>query len=106
MRALLATAFLLALLLPLLLVGSSAWAWWPGLSYPWAFVASGLCLLYAVAASLMTRQFRDIGIAGQASAEVGRGVAAIMRRESIYSLAVFFVVAVPSLWLLRSLLSR
>ena len=105
MRALLATAFALALLLPPFLVGVCAWLWHSTLAHPWSFVAIGLCLLYAMSAYLMTRQFRSIGMTGQRSSEGRSRLDQVLRREAVSSLALFLLAAAVALGLLRLLLA-
>ena len=105
MRQMLKAAFLSALLLPPLLVGLAAWAWWSALTRPWVFVVGGSVLLYLMAGYLVTRQFRSIGISGQPSPSGGRAVLAVLRREAVLSLAVFVGFAIVGLTLLRLVLS-
>jgi hypothetical protein len=107
LATLLKSAMLLALLLPLAFVGAAAWAWWPTLGNRWAFLASGLFLLYSVAAYLITRQFGQIGIAGQPSAgDGGRDVALrALQQHAALTLLLFLAVAVGALWLLRQIFS-
>ena len=106
MRALLVTVFGGALLLPPLLVGSCAWLWQSNLAHPWLFATLGLFLLYATAAYLLVRQFRDIGITGQRSSDGGIRTDRLLRQEAVSSLLIFLLVSAGSLASLRYVLAK
>jgi hypothetical protein len=102
---LLKAPLLVALLLPGLVAGLCAWSWWSSLSRPWLFLLLSLVSLYALSAYLMLRQFGQIGISGQPSANAAETFGAFLIREGASALIVFFVASGAILWLLRWLLS-
>ena len=102
---LLKASLLIALLLPGSIVGLAAWAWWSTLSRPWLFALLGLVTLYALSAYLMLRQFGQIGISGESSADAAAAFQSFLIREATSSLVLFLLAAGTILWMLRWLLS-
>ena len=106
MRALLVAVFGFALLAPPLLVGICTWLWLAKLAHPWWFAALGLFSLYCVAAYQLLRQFRDVGISGQRSADGGIQVEQLIHSEALFSLMVFLAAAMLCLTVLRWALGK
>jgi hypothetical protein len=101
-RAVLKIVFLAALVLPPALVALAAWAWWPVLGHPRSFVGLALVALYGVAAYLLLRQLRHIGISGSPGSP-GRGSPVqFLRNEALGALCVFLLAAAAVLWALRA----
>ena len=106
MRSLLVAVFGCALLAPPLLVGIFTWLWLAKLAHPWWFAALGLFSLYCVAAYLLLRQFRRVGISGQRSSDGGIQVEQLLHSEALASLMVFLAAAMLCLAVLRWTLGK
>ena len=99
------TTLLLAVLLPPVLVGAAALAWWSSLNSRWIFVAIGLGVIYALSAYLMFRQLPAVGMAGQApGGGVRQAFNAELAKQSVLALAQLVVGSAVILWLLRRIL--
>jgi len=106
MRQIVLTTLLLAVLIPPVLVGAAAMAWWSSLNSRWIFVAVGLAAIYALSAYLMFRQLPVVGMAGHAPGGDGvrQELNAGLTKQSVLALAQLIVGSAVILWLLRRVL--
>jgi len=106
MRQIVFTTLLLAVLIPPVLVGVAAMAWWSSLNFRWIFVALGLAAIYALSAYLMFQQLPVVGMTGQVpdSGGVRQTLTAGLTKQSVLALAQLIVGSAVILWLLRRVL--
>jgi hypothetical protein len=93
-----------ALVLPAALAAIATSVWWPALAHPWLFLALALLSLYGIAAYLMLRQFRDVGISGQPTV-VSEAPLQMLRGEAVRALLFFVAAGAAALWILRGLVA-
>jgi hypothetical protein len=105
MRLLINVVMLVALLLPALLVGGSAWLWWSQLSRPLVFTAVNLLALYSLIGYLVVRQLSGLGISGEPPKQK-TSLVDLLVKQAPTDMLLFFSLSAICLWATRWVLSQ